>query len=316
LLGLKTGERRREVISLKKIVVIGSLNQDIAVKTDHIPQIGETVLVKEANYFPGGKGANQAYAIGKLGGDVLMLGAVGDDPAGKFLLNNLQSVGVNISHVKTDKNTRTGMAWITVNKAGDNCITVIQGANQRVDIPYIQENISVIEDADIILLQLEIPLETVEYVAMVAKSLGKYVILDPAPAIPLSDDLLQKVDLIKPNETEIAILTGSDIDDDDYFRKSTLLKEKGVKNVLITLGDKGVIANLSGCEPLYFQGYKVKAVDTTAAGDSFVAMLAVSISKEIEMKEAIDAAQKVASFVVTREGAQTAIPSIEELNIM
>lgn len=299
---------------MNKIVVIGSLNQDSVAQVDHFAQIGETILVDKTLSFAGGKGANQAYAIGKLGGDVAMLGAVGDDDSGTFLLKNLEAVDVNIKNIKREKDIGTGVAWIVVDKNGDNNIIVVQGANQSVDKEYIEQCRNIIDEADIVVLQLEIPIETVCYTAALAKKLGKYVILDPAPAIKeLPDELLYNIDLIKPNETELSILTDTDPEDEDYYKKTELLKKRGAKNIVATLGDKGVYMNLADGVTKYFEGCCVEAVDTTAAGDSFLAALAISLANGNQMEDAIAFAQKVAAIVVTRHGAQVSIPSIEEV---
>lgn len=298
---------------MKKIVVVGSINQDYVAQVDNIAQVGETVLAKSYELFPGGKGANQAYAIGKLGGSVSLLGAVGNDEQGNYLLNNLSSVGVDVRAVKIHDREHTGVAWITVDKAGDNSITVIQGANKAVDIQYIENNIAVIEQADIVVMQLEIPLETVVHTAKRAKSLGKQVFLDPAPAVNnLPNELFSNVDLIKPNETELCILTGTSLDDEDYAKKVDVLKRMGAKQVVVTLGAKGTyLGNGNGS---LFEAHRVKAIDTTAAGDGFTAALTVALSHGESIEDAISFAQRVSSIIVTRKGAQSSIPSIDELS--
>jgi ribokinase len=305
----------KEWQSIKQIVVIGSLNQDWVVGADHIVRVGETILTQEYHVFPGGKGANQAYAMGKLGGEAAMLGAVGNDDAGKYLLDNLKTVGVDVSGIKVDPQSKTGMAWIVVDKHRDNSIVVIQGANQTVDSPYINANKSMLEQSDVVVLQLEIPIETVVYAAKPAKFLSKCVILDPAPAVGnLPDELFEYVDLIKPNEAELSILTGSDIIGGDYGEKALQLRQKGVKNVIATLGDKGIFAALEDGRSMSIPGLKVDVVDTTAAGDSFLAALAVCLCEGGNIEEAIHFAQRVAAIVVSRSGAQTSIPSREELD--
>ena len=168
---------------MKKILVIGSLNMDFSIKTDLIPKIGETVIGSSFTLVPGGKGANQAYALGKLGANVSMLGMVGDDPYATALINNLNSVSVDTEKISKLKDTNTGVAFVTVDKTGDNSIIVISGANHKITKEYIDQNIELINNSDIIIMQLEIPLEVVSYVAKLAHNLGKTVILDPAPAI-------------------------------------------------------------------------------------------------------------------------------------
>ncbi len=299
---------------MKKILVIGSLNMDHVTSVDHIVQPGETILAKDFEKVPGGKGANQAYAIGKLGGRVAMLGMVGADDDGDTLLESLESVGVDISGIRRCSDAPTGTAQISVARDGDNSIIVIAGANGRVDTAYIDEHLDALEAADIVIMQLEIPLETVMYAARLARSMGKYVILDPAPAIPdLPREIYQYVDLIKPNETELSILTCTSSDDTDYRRKVDQLRALGATDLIVSLGGEGVLVCMSGKEDVLIPGHRVKAVDTTAAGDSFVAGLAVKLAEGKEIKEAIDYAQRVSAVVVTRKGAQSSIPSPGEV---
>lgn len=296
---------------MKNIVVIGSLNQDFVANLPHLPDVGETILAQNLQYHFGGKGANQAFALGKFGANVTMLGAVGDDVAGRNLIKQLKNVGVNTNYIKIVEDQSTGMAWVMVNSQGNNGIVVIPGANENIDISYIKKNMNVIELADIIVMQLEIPIETVEYVAKEAKRMNKYVILDPAPAVcNISEELLKNVDLIKPNETEIKIITG--FANDNYEEMAKWLREKGVRNVVISLGEKGVLLDNENDKCQLFSAYKTNAVDTTAAGDSFLAAIAYGISLNYTLENSIDIAQKVASMVVSRHGAQSSIPSLEE----
>ena len=265
----------------------------------------------DLRFVPGGKGANQAYAIGKLGGDVCMLGKVGTDEAGKSMLKNLLEVAVDTSKIEFS-NASTGTAWICVNEEGDNSIVVIPGANKQVDIPYIERNLSEIQKAEMVILQLEIPIETVCFAAKEAKRRGKLVILDPAPAkAGLPAELFSYVDIIKPNETELAILTGMDAstkveDMVKAFRKlykGTLVVSMGKKGALIDVGEH------SSRLPVR----KTTVVDTTAAGDSFVAGMALKLVENKSLEEAIEYAQKLASIVVSRSGAQSSIPTAEEV---
>ncbi len=300
---------------MKKIVVVGSLNMDHVAQVDHIVLPGETILATGFENVPGGKGANQAYAIGKLGGCVSMLGMVGRDGDGDALLASLDSVGVNTEGMEIVDDAPTGAAQITVGRDGNNSIVVIPGANMCVDTSYIDKHISTIEEADIVVMQLEIPLDTVMYTAQQAHSMGKYVILDPAPAIPdLPKEIYGYVDLIKPNETELAILTGTPAEDTDYKKKVDMLRGQGATNIIVSLGDEGVLVCMEGREETTIPSLRVQAVDTTAAGDSFVAGLSVKLAEGCDITEAIDYAQRVAAIVVTRKGAQASIPSPEEVN--
>ena len=293
---------------MKKILVVGSLNMDYSIKTSKMPNVGETVLGKEYTLNPGGKGANCAYALGRFGANISMLGMVGLDENGKILKNNLKEVNVNDKNIK-EINDSTGVAFVTVDDDGDNSIIVISGANSKVDKSFIDENISLIKDSDIIVMQLEIPIDTVLYVSKLAKEYGKTVILDPAPArndLPL--ELYKNIDIIKPNETEVLTLTGKD----DIGNASLDLIEKGCKNVIVTLGSEGsLLVTKDGMKK--YDAEKVDVVDTTAAGDTFTGALAFALSNDKELDEAIKFANKVSSIVVTRKGAQESIPSYEEV---
>lgn len=298
----------------KKIVVVGSLNMDMVAKVDHTPVVGETILTNKMELIPGGKGANQAYAAGRLGADVSMLGAVGNDSYGDALLGSLKYAGVDVSSILRKQGENTGIAMIAVNTDGDNCIIVVSGANATLSVEDIEQNLELIKSADVVVLQLEIPLDTVLYTAKTAKAYGKTVILDPAPVPKVfPEELYRYVDIIKPNETELAMLTGLTASEDDIKTGAQMLREKGVKEIMVTLGEKGVFIDSEACGEYLISGYKVNAVDTTAAGDSFTAALALKIAEGNSIVEAAKFANKVASIVVTREGAQSSIPTLEEV---
>ena len=299
---------------MKNIVVVGSLNLDTVIEVPLMPKAGETLAGTEVSQVPGGKGANQAYAVGKLLGNVKMIGAVGNDTPGKILVNNLKSVGVDVSGISEIEGGTTGQAFITVEDSGENSIIIIAGTNADVTQDLIQNNMDAIQEADIIIMQLEIPLETVEYVKDVAVKYGKTVILDPAPAVAgLPDNFWKGIGYIKPNETELSILVGRPLKGMEEIREGarSMLK-KGVKNVLVTLGSEGCLFVTEGTEE-YYPACKVEAVDTTAAGDSFTAAFALALSRGKSCGEAIRFGQKVSSIAVTRKGAQTSIPSPEEV---
>lgn len=287
---------------------------DFVVEVDKAPVTGETLLGKSFTLVPGGKGANQAYAIGKLGTNVSMLGAVGNDNYGQQLLSNLNSVHVDTSSVQMLEGVPTGCAFITVDQTGDNSIIVISGANEKITESMIYEHEALIDAADIIVLQLEIPVNVVTLVAKLAHQKGKLVILDPAPAIPnISDELLSVTDIMKPNETEIQILTGKEIhSQEDLLEGANLLLSKGARMVIVTLGGKGSLL-VTKEKTASFQALPVKAIDTTAAGDSFTAALAVSLAEGKEIEDAIRYAHLVSSIVVTKKGAQTSIPDQAEI---
>ena len=303
---------------MKKILVIGSMNMDFVAGVSHIPTLGETVLADNFELVPGGKGANQSYAIGKMHGNVAMLGMVGQDTYGERLCENLKSVGVDVTRVRKLSGVSTGIAVIGVIPEGDNSILVIPGANAYVDKSYVMENMDLFESSDIIVVQLEIPLETVMYVVKEARKRGKTVILDPAPAISdLPDELFSCVDVIKPNETKLAILVQDFSSEENLCANAELLQRKGVKNIVVTLGGEGsYLLKEDHTEKRLYADKTVHVVDTTAAGDSYVAGLAVALSRGDSLDEAVELASRVSNIVVTRKGAQTSIPSFEELTKM
>lgn len=298
----------------KKILVIGSLNLDMVVNVDHTPLVGETILSDKMELIPGGKGANQACAAGCLGADVTILGAVGKDTYAEIQKESLKKAGVDVSHLVCRENDATGLAMITVNKDGDNSIVVVSGANATLSPKDIDDNRELIEACDIVIFQLEIPLETVCYAAKLAKSLGKTVILDPAP-VPkeFPEEIYKYVDIIKPNETELGMLTGISNAEEHLEEAVELLRGRGAKDILVTLGEKGVYLNEENGTSCRIPALKVEAVDTTAAGDSFTAALAIMLADGKTLAEAAQFANYVSAIVVTRKGAQSSIPMLEEV---
>ncbi|MEE0283422.1 MAG: ribokinase [Lachnospiraceae bacterium] len=297
-----------------KILVVGSLNVDMVMNVDHMPAEGETILCDGMTLVPGGKGANQACAAGKLGTDVAMLGAIGDDDYGALQLKSLSEAGVEVGGLLKKEGQNTGTAFITVNKSGNNSIVVVPGANSAFRPEDIEANRELIEQCEIMILQLEIPLDTVCYAAKLAKSLGKTVILDPAP-VPehFPEELYEYVDIVKPNETELGMLTGIAEAQKHLTEAAQVLKARGVKNVLVTLGGDGVYINPESGEEIRIPACKVKAVDTTAAGDSFTAALAAMLLNGESLEAAAEFANRVSAIVVTRKGAQSSIPTIDEV---
>lgn len=287
---------------------------DLLVNVSEMPKIGETVLGKSFKTVPGGKGANQAFAASKLGGEVHMLGNVGVDEYGKILIESLKSVGVNTDSIERKKYIHTGLAFIVVEKNGDNNIIVVPGANSTCSQEYISKHKDIIEMCDIVLLQLEIPIDTVSYTVEIARQMNKIIVLNPAPAPhDLPDNILKKIDIITPNETELQKLTGMATDSiSDIKKAANILISKGVKTVIVTWGNKGaVVVTNNNCS--IYNVEDVKVLDTTAAGDSFTAAVAVAMSEGKTLEEAINFANRVATVVVTREGAQTSIPSKAEV---
>lgn len=299
----------------KKIVVVGSLNMDAVINVENIPRAGETVMGSDVEKVPGGKGANQAYAAGKLGGNVTMLGVVGDDEDGKTLVDSLrQEAGVETQWILRDSDAGTGTAYIYVQSDGNNCIVVSPGANHRCDLKYVKEQEKQLRESDILLTQFEIPIETVAYALKTAKKMGNQVILNPAPAPGiLTPELLKYVDILTPNETELEIITGRkwDASLEDLEQMCKLLLDKGVGCVIVTLGEEGCF--LAGKEFKHFPAYKAEAVDTTAAGDTFSGALAVMLAEKKTMEEAIEFAMKASAITVQRKGAQLSIPGRTEV---
>ena len=298
---------------MNKVLVVGSLNMDFAVYMERRPQAGETVMAQGMKLVPGGKGANQAYALGKLGADTSMIGAVGTDTFGEQMLANLENVGVATDGIKKIAGTETGKAFIEIEKSGQNSISVIAGANAAVDEALVQEQEDKFAQADAVVMQLEIPMPSVVAAAKLAKKHGKTVVLDPAPARKdLPDELWAQVDITKPNETELALLTGLPTNtEEEVVTAAKSLVAKGVKNVLVTLGGDGTM-RVSADKVEKFPAYKVKAVDTTAAGDCFLAAF-MSRFDGSNYAEAIDFGAKASAIAVTRQGAQTSIPTVEEV---
>lgn len=297
----------------KNILVIGSINMDLIVSTDEIPKIGETVLGKSLTQNPGGKGANQAVAASKLGGSVDFLGMVGEDIYGEKALESIKKGGVNTDSIKRLRDTSTGIAVISVDSKGDNNIIVIQGANNEIDKEYIENNKNLIEKSDIIVIQLEIPLETVRYTLETAKKLGKTTILNPAPAGQIGDDILKYVDILIPNEHELRRITEMEVKNDETLVKAAeVLVEKGIEKLIVTLGESGVMYMDKEGYKLY-PGYKVDVVDTTAAGDSFIGGFVSSYAEGENVGKAIEIGQKTAALCVQKKGAQVAMPSREEV---
>lgn len=296
-----------------KTCVIGSINMDLVAVVDRFPQPGETIIGRDFATYPGGKGGNQAVALGRLGADVLMVGKVGNDSFGEQYLNNLRVNGVSNDGIKIHEGISTGIAVIEVDTAGENHIVVIPGANGKVDREFIEEKWNLIINRDIFLFQLEIPLDAVLYAVKNLKEAGKLIILDPAPARELPDEIYKCIDYITPNETEIAVLTGTEIDEDgDLEKAGRKLVEKGVKHVVIKAGKRGAYLATRD-DFIHVPGFGVQSVDTTAAGDSFNAGLAFALTRGDDILESIRFANAVGAISTTAKGAQSAMPSLMEV---
>jgi ribokinase len=296
-----------------KIIVAGSMNMDMVVKTSHIPQPGETVLGGTFFMNPGGKGANQAIAVARLGAEVAFIGKIGDDIFGRQSSQLFEDEGVDIAGLVADEDQPSGIALITVDEKGENSIVVAPGANARLYPEDVERSFENYPDAQILLVQLEIPLDTVQFAAELAKKQGVKVILNPAPANKSVPDFYKLIDIMTPNVTEAEMLTGVKItDSDSALVAAKKLRSFGVPTVIITLGSSGAIL-LDGEEFHHIAAPKVTAVDTTAAGDVFNGALAVAISEGKPLPEATAFACKAASIAVTKLGAQASIPYRNEV---
>lgn len=289
-----------------KIVVIGSSNTDMVVQSNNLPSPGETVLGGEFIMNPGGKGANQAVAAAKLNGKVIFIAKVGKDIFGQEAVMGFQSHGIDTSFVVVDKESPSGVALIMVDKKGENCISVALGANAAMQKTEITNE--VIRQASFVLIQLEIPIDVVEHAVKLAGQEGVRVVLNPAPAQALSDDLLAMLYIITPNETEAELLTGIKVKNEETAKKAAqVLRGKGVDIVIITMGAQGAYL-LSEEADQMISSLEVKAVDTTAAGDTFNGALVVGLSENMLLVDAIEFANKAAAWSVTKMGAQASVP--------
>lgn len=294
------------------VVVVGSLNMDLVIKVNRKPEWGETLLGSNFFVSPGGKGGNQAYAASKLGGSVAMLGCVGNDLFGEQLIKNLGETGTETAFIEKIKSESTGVAMININLEGDNSIIVAPGANSFVTPDYVRKHEQVISKAKVVMVQLEIPIETVLETAKIAKKHNVPCMLDPAPARSLPEELYNLVDYILPNENEINEITQIEVSDFNSAKKaSMLLLSKGIGTVLSKLGGKGVVVTDSN-QSFTLDGYEVPVVDTTAAGDAFAGAFATALVGGKDLREAALFANAVGALTVTRAGAQASMPDLDE----
>lgn len=296
---------------MKKCAVIGSINMDMVLSVSRFPAAGETLTGGNFQTVPGGKGANQAVALGRLGATVRMAGRVGDDAFGRRYLDHFRQNGVDVRAVDAVAGTATGVADILVNAAGENCIVIAPGANGLCDLEWLDRALEATADCEIFLLQLEIPLDTVAEAVRRLRKMGKTILLDPAPAVPLPEDVLSAVDFLTPNETELkAVTSGLSEDAGIEERVRHLVGGSGRVVVHKRGADGAYIGTRDGIE--HVPGFSVRAVDTTAAGDTFNAGLAAGLAMGWPLRDAVRLANAAGALAVTAYGAQEGMPSLEQ----
>jgi len=298
----------------KKIVVVGSSNTDMIIKVPHVPVPGETIIGGKFSIAAGGKGANQAVAAARAGGDVTFIARIGDDMFGQQAKDGFVKDNIDVDHVLSDKDAPSGVALIFVGEDGQNSIAVASGANANLSPSDVQAASDAISTSDILIMQLETPLETVQKAASIASDNGVKVILNPAPAQALSDDILRHVSILTPNESESELLTGIKVETEkDAAAAADALMAKGIETVIVTMGPKGAFVATADSKELV-GGFSVKAVDATAAGDVFNGTLAVAIAEGKSLKKAVSFANAAAALSVTKLGAQPSAPTREEID--
>jgi ribokinase len=296
-----------------RIVVVGSSNTDMIVKLGHLPKPGETVSGGAFSTAAGGKGANQAVAAARAGAEVGFVARVGDDSFGEQAIAGFVGDGIDVTHVTRDSASPSGVALIFVDEKGENCIAVAPGANAAVTPEDVDAAKELITGADVLVMQLETPIESVERAAGLAREHGVRVILNPAPARPLSDEILANVSILTPNESEAELLTGIQVGDDAAAKEAAkALVARGVETVILTLGARGAYVFESGSGELV-PGFEVQAVDTTAAGDVFNGSLAVGLAEGKPLAKAVRFANAAAALSVTKLGAQPSAPTRSEI---
>lgn len=300
-------------MSERKIIVIGSSNLDLVVRAGHIPAPGETIMGDSLRMIPGGKGANQAVAVARLGDGGTFVSKLGADLFGDQMREVLSQENLDTSYLLTDPDLPNGVALITVDDQGENSIVVAPGANGNLLPADLANVLPILDQAEIVLMQLETPIETVEFIAEYLADKKALFVLNPAPAGKLSDTLLSHVDLLTPNETEASILSGVQVVDLDSARcAAAKLKEKGVDRIIVTLGEKGALISEND-DFILVEAEKVTPVDTTAAGDVFNGALCVALSEGKDLVSAVRFASSAAAISVTRMGAQSSIPMRSEI---
>jgi len=308
--------KKRNIIMKPPILVVGSSNTDMVIKADHLPAQGETILGGTFFMNPGGKGANQAVAAARLGGNVTFICKTGNDIFGRQSAKLFEDEGINTAYILSDPAHPSGVALVTVDANAENCIVVASGANATLHPQDLQKAQAEIEQASIVLMQLEIPVETVEYVAQTAAAKNIKVVLNPAPVCSLSDQLLKNLYIITPNKTEAEMLSGIKVTDMASAQQAArIIHYKGVAIVVITLGAQGALI-LENDRFDMIPAMQVKAMDTTAAGDVFNGALAVALSEGKNIIGAVEFACKAAAISVTRLGAQSSVPYRNEVELI
>ncbi|MCA9913542.1 MAG: ribokinase [Anaerolineae bacterium] len=297
---------------MNKVIVLGSINMDVVVTAERHPQLGETIFGNELNFFPGGKGNNQAVAAKRLGGDVQLVGRLGDDSFGKTMHEFLQSEGLNLDHLRILPDAPTGTALITVNADSENTIIVVSGANRRFH-PDELESVA-LSSGDVLVSQFEVPQESIRALFRRAQDVGAVTILNPAPAEPFIEGLQSLVSVLVVNETELAFFANIPLteDQDMLIEAARKFRTEG-QIIVVTLGKRGLLC-IQDDQVIEVEGRPVHAVDTTGAGDCFVGALAVALSEKMELATALDFANHAASISVQRMGAATSLPHRSELS--
>lgn len=299
---------------MSMITVIGSSNTDMIMQLDKIPFPGETLIGNQFSTAPGGKGANQAVASARLGGNVSFIGCVGNDQLGDSAIKILKNESININYVKRSDKNPSGVAFIFVDKEGQNSIGVASGANFDIKVEDIVNSEHILSKSSVILTQLETPMDVIEKAANISKNYDSTFILNPAPYQSLSDDLIKNIDIITPNRTEVRQMTGIDVVDSSSAQKaSNILHDKGIKTVIITMGKKGSFFSRINEKFLMVDPYKVKSIDSTAAGDVFNGAIACALSKSKGISESIKFANAAAALSTTKLGAIPSAPTNKEV---
>jgi len=295
------------------ICVIGSLNMDLVVTSKEIPKVGETLIGERFDTIPGGKGANQAVAASRMGAKTFMVGKLGSDVFASELRKSLEDSHVNCRHIYEEAEIPSGVALISVNERAGNSIIVVPGANYAITKADIDRAIEVIRNSTIVVLQHEIPLETVAYSIGLAKQEGKITVLNPAPAYELEDSVLKNIDFLIPNEHELSTIAQMKTDtEEEQICAAKALIQRGVQHVIVTLGDKGCLY-VNANDVRRYPARTVVAVDSTAAGDSFIGGFCAVYERERDVERSIEMGQKAAALSVTRKGAQTSIPTMKDI---